>query len=143
MTVAYFDASALLKLLVDEVGSDDAALLWDGADAVITSRISTPEVRAAVATGRRIGRLDDREHRRSLTAWARIRRGLRFVELTSELESRAGDLADVHPLSECDAIHLAGALTIAAETSLVLATWDGRLLTAGQSAGLVTLPRSL
>jgi predicted nucleic acid-binding protein len=143
MTVAYFDASALVKLLIDEHGSDDAALLWDGADEVITSRISSPEVRAALATARRIGRLDDRDHRRTRTDWARFRRRLRVVELTYELEARAGELTDVHPLSGCDAIHLASALTIAAETSMVLATWDGRLLTAGQSAGLVTLPRSL
>lgn len=143
MTVAYFDASALVKLLIDEAGSDDTARLWDGADEVITSRISTPEVRAALATARRMGRLDDRDHRRSRIDWTRFRRRLRLVELTQELEARAGDLTDVHPLSGYDAIHLASALTIAAETSLVLATWDGRLLTAGQSAGLVTLPRSL
>ena len=34
MTIVYFDSSAFIKLLVDEDGSDLAALLWDGCDAI-------------------------------------------------------------------------------------------------------------
>ena len=49
MTIGYFDASALVKLLVDEPGSDLAARVWDESDAVVTSRISYPEVAAALA----------------------------------------------------------------------------------------------
>ena len=40
MTIACFDSSALVKLVIEEDGSDDAARLWDGADAVVTSELA-------------------------------------------------------------------------------------------------------
>ena len=49
MTLVYFDSSALVKLVVDEDGSDLAAELWDGCDAALASRLAYPEVRAALA----------------------------------------------------------------------------------------------
>lgn len=48
MTLAYLGSSALVNLLVEEDGSHDARL-WDGADAVVTSHVAHPEVRAALA----------------------------------------------------------------------------------------------
>ena len=47
MAIAYFDASALVKLLVNDAGSDVAAAIWDGCDAAFTSRLAHPEVCAA------------------------------------------------------------------------------------------------
>ena len=38
----YFDASALVKLVVEEDGSDLVSQLWDGCDAALSSRISRP-----------------------------------------------------------------------------------------------------
>ncbi len=49
MAIVYFDSSAFVKLVVDEDGSDLAALLWDGCDAAVASRLAYPEVRAALA----------------------------------------------------------------------------------------------
>jgi len=49
MTLVYFDSSALVKLVVDEDGSNLAAELWDGCDAALASRLAYPEVRAALA----------------------------------------------------------------------------------------------
>ena len=49
MAFIYFDSSALVKLVVDLVGSDLAAELWDGCDAALSSRLAYPEVRAALA----------------------------------------------------------------------------------------------
>ena len=42
--LVYFDASALVKLVIDEDGSALAAALWDGCDAALTSRLAFPEV---------------------------------------------------------------------------------------------------
>ena len=39
MAVVYFDSNAFAKLLVEEVGSDLAAKLWDGCDAAVASRL--------------------------------------------------------------------------------------------------------
>ena len=142
MTVAYFDSSALVKLVIDEPGSDDVATLWDGADAVITSRVANPEVRAALAAARRDGRLDEDDHLVAKAAWEAFHQALRLVELTPQLEADAGDLAEEHALSGFDAIHLASALTLT-ELPLIVATWDNRLLRAAQAAGLTSLPAQL
>ena len=53
MALAYFDSSALVKLVVQEEGSDLAADLWDSCDAALASRLAYPEVRAALAAAGR------------------------------------------------------------------------------------------
>jgi uncharacterized protein len=142
VTVAYFDSSALVKLVIDEPGSDDAALLWDGADAVITSRVAHPEVRAALAAAHRGGRLDEEARLSAKAEWETFHQALRFVELNPQLEADAGDLAERHALSGFDAVHLASALTLT-ELPLIVATWDARLLRAAKTAGLNSLPAQL
>jgi uncharacterized protein len=142
VTVAYFDSSALVKLVVDEPGSDDAALLWDGADAVLTSRVAHPEVRATLAAAHRDGRLDEEAHLAAKAEWEAFHQALRLVELTPQLEADAGDLVERHALSGFDAIHLASALTLT-ELPLIVATWDARLLRAAKTAGLDSLPARL
>lgn len=142
MTVAYFDSSALVKLVIDEDGSEDTALLWDAADSVLTSRVAHPEVRAALAAAERGARLDPQSHLQAKADWEELHQALRLVEVTPQLEHAAGDLAEQHSLSGFDAIHLASALTIAA-IPLVVATWDSRLLQSAQAAGLATLPGRL
>ena len=139
MTLAYFDSSALVKLIVEEDGSHDVATLWDGADAVVTSRVAHPEVRAALAAARRDRRLDDTSHAAAKQSWREFHAALRMVEVTESLEDRAGDLAEVHALSGFDAIHLASALTLV-DAPVILATWDRRLLLAARATGLSTLP---
>jgi len=58
VAVVYFDSSALVKLLVQEAGSDLAAELWDGCDAAVASRLAYPEVRATLAAAGRNHDLD-------------------------------------------------------------------------------------
>ena len=40
MALVYFDSSALVKLMLDEPGSDLAAELWNGCDAALSSRLA-------------------------------------------------------------------------------------------------------
>ncbi|MFO7573056.1 MAG: type II toxin-antitoxin system VapC family toxin [Gaiellaceae bacterium] len=54
-----------------------------------------------------------------------------------ELATRAGELAERHGLRGYDAVHLASALEIDAEDTL-LVTSDGRLTQAAHSLGLTT-----
>ncbi|MCY4493642.1 MAG: type II toxin-antitoxin system VapC family toxin [Acidimicrobiaceae bacterium] len=61
MAIVYFDSSALVKLLVEESGSDVAAALWDGCDAAVSSRLSYLEVCAALAAAGRNHDLDQPE----------------------------------------------------------------------------------
>jgi uncharacterized protein len=122
MTVAYFDSSALVKLVIDEHGSEDAALLWDGADSVITSRVAHPEVRAALAAAQRDGRLDEEGHRQAKADGDERHQAPRLVEVNSQLEDEAGDPAEEHALSGFDAIPLASARTLTTADVLVGST---------------------
>jgi predicted nucleic acid-binding protein len=141
VTVAYFDTSALVKLFVEEAGSEGAAALWDGADIVVSSRVSDAEVRAALAAAHRAHRLDAGGYRAAKRDWERYRVALQTVELTAELTRMAGDLAEQHALGGLDAIHLASA-ALFIQVALVMATWDARLLAAARSLGIATLPAS-
>jgi uncharacterized protein len=58
VALVYFDSSALVKLVVEEVGSALAADIWDGCDAALSSRLAYPEVRAALAAAGRNHDLD-------------------------------------------------------------------------------------
>jgi predicted nucleic acid-binding protein len=117
-------------------------LLWDGADAVITSRVAHPEVRAALAAARRDDRPDARSHRRAKADWEAFHPALRLVELTRQVGHQAAELAERHALSGFGAVHLASALTLA-ELPVVVATWDTRLLRGVHAEGLDTPPSQL
>ncbi len=137
--MAYFDSSALVKLVIEEDGSDEAAALWDGADAVLSSRVAYAEVRAALATARRARLLTSQQLTYGKQLWTGLWNGLRIVELSGEVATLSGDLAEHHALSGFDAIHLASAVLLSPE-QLVVATWDARLHAAVDAAGLAALP---
>lgn len=137
-----FDSSALVKLLVEEPGSDVAATLWDEADAVVASRLVVPEVSAALAAAVRAGRLDDTHLNVARGTWHRYLPALRLVELTSEVAANAADLAGELVLGGADAVHLASALALDGGQT-VLAAWDRRLWVAARSAGLRVAPAAL
>ncbi|HUC35990.1 MAG TPA: type II toxin-antitoxin system VapC family toxin [Acidimicrobiales bacterium] len=142
MSVAYFDSSALVKLLVEEVGTELAAELWDGCDAAVASRLAYPEVRAALAAASRDRDLDAAGLRSAELAWGRYWAGIRPVELTAAVEQHAGRLASRYSLRGADAVHLASALTIG-DRDLVFAVWDRRLHAGAKAAGLRVAPASL
>jgi uncharacterized protein len=128
--ITYIDTSVLLKLLVDdEVGSETVERLWLESDYLVCAEIGYAEARAALASARRSGRLDDaalRTAKAQLTAlWDQID----VVPVTTELVRAAGDLAEVEGLRGYDAVHLAAAV---AAQATVVATADARLLEAAE-----------
>jgi predicted nucleic acid-binding protein len=136
--IVYFDTSALLKLLLEEPGADDAAGLWQSADLAITGRITYPEARAALAAAVRNGRLSVDGHRAVLGSMRRRWRELQVVELDEGVAEAAGDVAERHALRALDAVHLASAL--AGGRRVIVATWDERLSRAAREAGLAVAP---
>lgn len=139
MAVVCFDASALVKLVVDEDGSEVAARLWDGCDAALASRLAYVEVCAALAASRRNNDLSEPDLETALagldTFWASIRP----LEVTEAVQLRAGRLAREHSLRGADAIHLASA-TAVGDPELVMAVWDRRLAAGARTAGLTVSP---
>lgn len=142
MALVYFDSSALVKLVVEEDGTETAAALWDGCDAALSSRIAYPEVCAALAAGERDNDLDSRGHASALRAWESFWASTRPVELTVDVESAAGDLARRYALRGADAIHLASARVLG-DPDLVVAVWDRRLHEGAVALGLTVAPAML
>ncbi len=126
MALVYFDSSALVKLVVDELGSHVAAELWDHCDAALSSRLAYPEVCAALAAAGRSHDLDRRGLVAALDRWEHLWAAARPVELTTDVERHAGELASRHGLRGADAVHLASALVVGS-ADLVVAVWDRRL----------------
>jgi len=140
--VVYFDASAFVKLVVEEPGSELAAALWDGCDAAVSSRLAFPEVRAALAAAHRNHDLDQAGFEQAARSWDEFWRATRPVELTPAVEQVAGALAATHALRGADAVHLASALAIS-DPSLIVAVWDQRLHAGALAARLSVAPAAL
>lgn len=139
MAIAYFDSSAFVKLVVDEDGSDLAAAVWDGSDAVVSSRLAYPEVRAALAAAGRDRRLTRADQQRAEAEWERYWGATRAVELTAAVTAHAGELAGRYALRGADAVHLASLLAVGREATL-FAVWDQRLRAGALAAGVRLAP---
>ena len=142
MAIVYFDASALVKLVVEEAGTEIAARLWDGCDAAVASRLAYPEVRAALAASERNRELSRDDLLSAERSWQEYWRAVRPVELTSQVEQHAGQLARDHALRGADAVHLASALAVG-PADLVVAAWDRRLRAGAGALGLRIAPAGL
>jgi len=131
----YVETSALLKLVVIEAETDRAVEVWDSAGHAVTSRVTYPEARAAIAAAARNRRLVGDQLDRTKAVLEGYFREFDIIELDDSMARIAGDLAEVHALRGFDAVHLASALSLGV-TNVVLATWDRDLWRAGSAEGL-------
>lgn len=138
----YCDTSALLKLYLPEVGSDEFNEILEGRDDVIVSDLAVTEIISAMARRLRQGALSRVAARRLQQAIiGRLDQGLYHrVELTREVHRRAEHFLvslPGTPLRAADALHLALA---ASARSASLASFDSRLAAAGRAVGLAVYP---
>jgi predicted nucleic acid-binding protein len=134
----YLDTSALVKLYVDEDGSD-AVWRLVGGDAGATCRITWAEALAALARRERESAPD------AAGVWAVARQrlthdwhALQIVEVTQPLVEQAGEFAQTFALRGYDAIQLAAgqALGRALTRAPVFVSFDRRLNRAARVLGL-------
>jgi predicted nucleic acid-binding protein len=142
VTIVYFDSSALVKLVLDEPGSNVAAELWNASDAALSSRLAYPEVRAALAAAGRNHDLTESEVTAAADEWETFWASMRPIELSADVEKVAGELASVHRLRGADAVHLASALALA-PADVTVAAWDKRLHAGAAAVGLAVAPATL
>jgi uncharacterized protein len=140
--LVYFDSSALVKLVLDEAGSEIAATLWNACDVALSSRLAYPEVCAALAAAGRSHDLTKREVAAAASEWEQFWASMRPVELTGDVERAAGSLAARHRLRGADAVHLASAVALG-QADLTVAVWDKRLHAAATAVGFAVAPASL
>ena len=142
MALVYFDSSALVKLVLDEAGSDVAVALWNACDVALTSRLAYPEVCAALASAGRNHDLTESEASDAAAEWEAFWASMRPVELTADVERAAGALTRRHQLRGADALHLASAVALGS-TDLTVAVWDRRLHAGAAAVGLAVAPANL
>lgn len=142
MALVYFDSSALVKLVLDEIGSDLAAALWNACDVALSSRLAHPEVCAALAAAGRNHDLTASQASAATADWELFWASMRPVELSADVEQSAGSLAATHQLRGADAVHLASALALGS-TELTVAVWDQRLHAGAVAVGLAVAPSTL
>lgn len=131
--ITYVDTSTLLKLVIDEDGSERAGTIWTSADTVASVALTIVEARAALAAGRRGGRLTAKQHAEAKAELDTLLAELHVVEPTGPLIAAAADLAEAEALRGYDAVHLAAAVLIEAT---VLTSADAELCAAAQRRGL-------
>lgn len=127
-----------MKLVVTEEGSDLAGALWETRHQAASSVLSYPEGRVALAAARRAGRLTAGAHTRSLEDFEATHDELLVLGVDAALARHAGELAEELGLRGYDAVHLASALALGADTTLV--TWDTALARAGAHVGFAVAP---
>ncbi|CAB4592312.1 MAG: PIN domain-containing protein [Actinobacteria bacterium] len=130
--ITYVDTSTLIKLLIDEAGTAEAAAIWDEPDVLATVRVAHVEARAALAAAQRQRRISPAVFRSATTGLEVLWSQLSVVEIDDDLMRLAGDLATTHGLRGYDAVHLAAAHLVGAD---VFSSADRRLCEAASSSG--------
>ena len=110
----YVDTSTLLKLVIDEDGSERAEQIWREADGLTSASVIVVEGRAALVAAHRTRRIDAPQLTRARSTLHSLVELLTLVHVTRPLLDRAAELAEDEQLRAYDAVHLAAALVIEA-----------------------------
>jgi len=116
------------------------AELWGTRLRAASSILSYPEGRAALAGARRARRLSATGYARARQEFESLHSELVLVGVDGQLARQAGELADELGLRGYDAVHLASALALATDTTIV--TWDEDLKRAAAQSRLAVAPAS-
>jgi len=126
MTIAYIDASALTKLVLDEPDSVAMRRWYIESERVIASRIGLVETQRAVAR-----RQHDPVHLSAVLS------SIEVIEFDARIARSAAIVRPVG-LKTLDSIHLASALALGGEVDAFV-TYDLRLADAARGAGLAVV----
>ncbi len=121
--VAYLDASAIVKLIIDEPESSAFNRWYTETTRSMTSRVGVVETVRASSR-----RAFDPVHR------ARILSDLEIIELDASVASVAASIGSPG-LRTLDAIHIASAMAVAADLDAFV-TYDDRMAEAARALGL-------
>ena len=136
-SLRYFDASALVKRYVRELGSMKVRRLLTGG-AAATSRLSEVEVASALARLVREGAVSALERDRAIAALTLDVAAMLVVEVTPDLTAQARTLLERHPLRTSDALQLASCLYVQEQIGdqVPLVAFDDRLIEAARREGV-------
>lgn len=139
MTLLYLDTNALLKLVLQEPGSERVEQLVSEIGSLCTSIITYAEARATIARhfaekSRLAGGSEEAsarlaaEHQEVITDFNALWDDVNVVDVTPEISFLAGDLTVAHAgLRGMDALQLAAAVYVHRTVPLTFMTFDDRL----------------
>jgi predicted nucleic acid-binding protein len=137
----YLDASALVRLFVQEAESDSLNEALLDAFGVILSDLALTEMASALGRRTREGVLTQMQARNLHREAIKLTASCRHVELTPPVHRRAEQLllSSRMPMRALDALHLATALEAGAAT---IVTFDHSLRDVASAQGLFVAPAS-
>ena len=141
--ILYCDTSALLKLFVDEEGSDGMIQARDASQSIAVCRITWAESMAAFAQRSRFKGANKTALAQSRTAFEQAGgNGFAIADISQLLVEKAGIDAEAFALRGYDSVQLAAAHTLKEQFALPLtfACYDRRLNQAAQLLQLEVLP---
>ena len=132
--ILYCDTSALLKLFVDEEGSDSIIQACHRCQAIAVCRITWAEAMAAFAQRDRFQGANNSALAQSRSAFEQAWHGFAIVEISQLLVEKAVIYAEAFGLRGCDSVQLAAAHHLQEHLTLPLsfACFDRRLNQAAQ-----------
>lgn len=127
--IVYLDTSSLVKLYVEEDGSQLVRALVERAEIVATSVVAYAEARAALARQRREGGLTAAAFGQAKTDFDHDWPRYLTVEVNEAVYRSAGDLAERHRLRGFDSLHLASYRSLRGEAArqVRFSSFDERL----------------
>lgn len=140
--ILYADTSSLVKLYVEEAGSDAVRELVRKADMVASCRVALPEMVSALTRRHHNRQIETPVYELLIQAVRNDWKHLVALEFDEEL---AADLVKRHALRGYDAVHLASAVQLSNndQVDMVFSSYDQQLVQAANDEGLVTTVNSL
>jgi predicted nucleic acid-binding protein len=141
--IVYADTSALVKLFVEEEGSQAVRAMLRQAAVLGTGLLARAELGAALARGVRLGLLSEQQALAARCSLEAVWPTWAHVAVDEMLVARAEFVAWQHGLRGYDAVHLASALTWQEHLGrpVVLATYDRALWEATPPGALIAWPQ--
>lgn len=137
---AYLDSSAAVKLLLADEGFDhDLRDALESLGTLTTSRLTYVEIRSALASARRSGRLRGAEYDPALSEFEATWRTFDVIEVSPSVAQDAGEIAETFGLRAGDAIQFATLRSIGVP-GIPMVAWDDRLRAAALANGFACFP---
>lgn len=129
----YFDSSAFAKRYLDEVGTGEVLAWSDRADELALSVVAIPELVSAFCRLRREGLITEAQYVQVKTDFMADVADALICDTSPQVIQQAVTALESNPLRALDAIHVAAALTVGADTFV---SADARQCAAARALGM-------
>lgn len=139
--IVYLDTSDLVKLYVEEIGSEKIKGIILDATVVSTSKVAYAEARSAFARKQKEDGFSIARLRKIVEDFNRDWESYFLIEITDGLIKIAGDIAEKHLLRGFDSIHLASAVILKCkiQSEVYFSSNDAKLNQAARKEGIIVL----